>query len=66
MLSEDTTAIHELDNAIQTFVNEVAYLDFESQEVLNGLAIALSKLTANSNNETSNHEWLLYWNTSIN
>jgi GntR family transcriptional regulator len=45
-----------LDNAVQTFVNEVAYLDFESQQVLDSLSNALSKLTASSKNETDDHD----------
>jgi len=34
----------------------VAYLDFESQQILEMVSIALSKLSTNSKNETKNHE----------
>jgi GntR family transcriptional regulator len=45
-----------LASAVQTLVNEVAYLDFESQQILEMVSIALSKLSTNSKNETKNHE----------
>jgi GntR family transcriptional regulator len=45
-----------LASAVQTLVNEVAYLDFESQQILAMVSIALSKLSTNSKNETKNHE----------
>lgn len=45
-----------LSSAVQTLVNEVAYLDFESQQILAMVSIALSKLSTNSKNETKNHE----------
>ena len=45
-----------LDNAVQTLVNQVAYLDFEPQKILDKVSSALSKLATNSKNETGNHE----------
>jgi GntR family transcriptional regulator len=45
-----------LDNAVQTFVIQVAYLDFESQQILDKVSSALGKLATSSNNETENHE----------
>lgn len=45
-----------LDSAVQSFVNEVAYLDFEPQKILDEVASALSKLASNSQNETGNYD----------
>jgi GntR family transcriptional regulator len=45
-----------LDNAVQTLVNQVAYLDFEPQQILDKVSSALSKLATSSKNETGNHE----------
>mgnify|MGYP000946944954 CR=1 FL=1 len=45
-----------LNSAIQTLVNEVAYLDFQPQQILDELSSALSKLATSSKNETGNHE----------
>jgi len=45
-----------LDNAVQTLVNEIAYLDFEPQQILDKVSGALSKLATSSKNETGNHE----------
>ena len=35
---------NKLDKAISTFVNDVAYLDFSDQEILNALSDALSEI----------------------
>jgi GntR family transcriptional regulator len=45
-----------LDNAVQTLVNQVAYLDFEPQQILDKVSSALSKLATSSKNETGNYE----------
>ena len=45
-----------LDNAVQILVNEVAYLDFEPQQILNKVSSALGKLATSSKKETRNHE----------
>lgn len=42
--------------AVQSLVNEVAYLDFDPQQILDKVSGALGKLTSNSKNETGNHE----------
>ncbi|WP_339720322.1 GntR family transcriptional regulator [uncultured Paraglaciecola sp.] len=41
-----------LDNAVQSLVNDVAYLDFEPQQILERVSSALGKLATNSKNET--------------
>ena len=45
-----------LEKAVQTLVNEVAYLDFEPQQILEMISNALGKLSTSSKNETGNHE----------
>lgn len=45
-----------LDIAIQTLVNEVAYLDYQPQQILDSLSSALDKLAISNKNETGNHE----------
>ena len=41
-----------LDNAVQSLVNDVAYLDFEPQQILERVSSALGKLATNGKNET--------------
>ena len=45
-----------LEEAVQTLVNQVAYLDFEADQILDKVSVALGKLASNSKNETGNHE----------
>ena len=45
-----------LEKAVQTLLNEVAYLDFEPQQIVEMVSIALGKLSISSKKETKNHE----------
>jgi GntR family transcriptional regulator len=41
-----------LDNAVQSLVNDVAYLDFEPRQILEKVSSALAKLATNGKDET--------------
>ena len=45
-----------LEEAVQTLVNQVAYLDYEPQQILDRVSDALAKLTSSKNKETKDHE----------
>ncbi|MBU3003563.1 GntR family transcriptional regulator [Paraglaciecola arctica] len=45
-----------LGDAVQAFVNDVAYLDFSAEQITEKVSVALNQLATNKENETRNHD----------
>ena len=52
----DQEQLKRLDTAVQTLVNDVAYLDFSPQQIVERVSDALNQLVTNNKNENGSHE----------